>query len=306
MGLNMKAIKDTNAVVDAEAVYKKYGDFTALDGVNMKIESGRIVGLIGPNGAGKTTLLKGILGLSSVDGQLQVLGLDPVKERTKLLEQVSFIADTAILPRWLKVKQAVDYVAGVHPKFDRSKAEYFLEKTNIRPNSRVGQLSKGMVTQLHLALVMAIDSKLLVLDEPTLGLDIIYRKEFYSSLLEDYFDENKTILITTHQVEEIENILTDVIFIDQGRLVLNTPMEDISNHFCQLSVSATKKQEVLEAGFVPMHEIPRLGGSAMLFEGASVEALSAFGEVTVPAIADLFVAKVSIAHMNKQTNEEVA
>lgn len=289
------------AIIEAQGLRKQYGAFSALDDVSFQILPGRIVGLIGPNGAGKTSLLKGILGLSNLDGNLSVLGLKPMKDRTKLLEQVSFIADTATLPQWLKVNQAVDYVAGVHPRFNREKAQTFLAKTNIKPKSRIKELSKGMVTQLHLALVMAIDSKLLVLDEPTLGLDIIYRKQFYASLLEDYFDEEKTILITTHQVEEIENLLTDVLFIDRGRIVLDSSMDDISEQFCQLTVSTAMKQKLLDEGFHPIYEEARLGGASLLFEGVDSKALSAFGKNHTPSIADLFVAKVGASNKGSTT-----
>jgi ABC-2 type transport system ATP-binding protein len=280
-------------VVEAKNVNRRYGDHQALKDINFSIAPGRIVGLIGPNGAGKTTLLKGLLGLGAVDGDLSVLGLNPAKQRTQLIEQVSFIADTAIMPRWLKVSQAVNYVAGVHPRFNREKAQHFLAKTNIKPTSRISALSKGMITQLHLALVMAIDSRLLVLDEPTLGLDIVYRKQFYNALLSDYFDEQKTIIITTHQVEEIENILTDLMFIDRGELVLNLPMESIAQRFTELSVSNAQKTDVEQAGFRPISVQQRLGGVNMLFENIASEVLAPFGQVRTPTIADLFVAKVN-------------
>lgn len=280
-------------VVNANNVNKRYGDHQALKNINFSIEPGRIVGLIGPNGAGKTTLLKGLLGLASVEGELSVLGFNPAKQRTQLIEQVSFIADTAIMPRWLKVSQAVDYVAGVHPRFNREKAQHFLAKTNIKSNSRVSALSKGMITQLHLALVMAIDSRLLVLDEPTLGLDIVYRKQFYNALLSDYFDEQKTIVITTHQVEEIENILTDLMFINRGELVLDLPMESVAERFTELSVSNAQKAAVEQAGYHAISEQQRLGGVSMLFENVASELLAPFGQVRTPTIADLFVAKVN-------------
>lgn len=289
----MDAQTGNNCIVSAKNVSKAYGNHQALKNINFTIEPGRIVGLIGPNGAGKTTLLKGLLGLASVDGELSVLGYNPASQRTQLIEQVSFIADTAIMPRWIKVSQAVDYVAGVHPRFNREKAQYFLDKTSIKPASRISSLSKGMITQLHLALVMAIDSRLLVLDEPTLGLDIVYRKQFYNALLSDYFDEQKTIVITTHQVEEIENILTDLMFINKGELALDSPMDAIGERFTELSVNNTQKEAVQQAGYTPISVQQRLGGVNMLFENVAREDLAPFGSVRTPTVADLFVAKVS-------------
>ena len=279
-----------DAIIDAQGICKTYGKKIALDNVTLQIPAGRIVGLIGPNGAGKTTLLKGILGLANVDGNLQVLGLNPFTDRVKLLEQVSFIADTAILPRWIKVSEALDYVEGVHPKFSREKALGFLAKTNIGLDSKVKSLSKGMLTQLHLALIMAIDSKLLVLDEPTLGLDIIYRKQFYEALLNDYYDAQKTILITTHQVEEIEGLLTDLIFINDGKILLESSMDDISNKFVELQIDATAKEAAL--AYKPIHVRTTLGGFNMVFEDTSPDELRALGKVTTPSVADLFVAKM--------------
>ncbi|RYY76867.1 MAG: ABC transporter ATP-binding protein [Gammaproteobacteria bacterium] len=278
------------AIIDAQGICKSYGKKVALDNVNLQIPAGRIVGLIGPNGAGKTTLLKGILGLANIDGNLQVLGLNPFSDRVKLLGQVSFIADTAILPRWIKVREALDYVEGVHSKFSREKAMGFLAKTNISLDSKVKSLSKGMVTQLHLALIMAIDSKLLVLDEPTLGLDIIYRKQFYETLLNDYYDAQKTILITTHQVEEIEGLLTDLVFINDGKILLNLPMDDITDKFFELDVDATMKE--LALALKPIHVRTTLGGFSMVFENVEAEKLHALGRVTTPSVADLFVAKM--------------
>jgi ABC-2 type transport system ATP-binding protein len=278
-------------IIQAKGLRKVYDKKIALDNIELNIPAGRIVGLIGPNGAGKTTLLKGILGLAQVEGDLQVLGLDPFKERVKLLEDVSFIADTAILPRWIKVSEALEYVEGVHPKFSRDKAMRFLAKTNIALNSKVKDLSKGMVTQLHLALIMAIDSKLLVLDEPTLGLDIIFRKQFYESLLNDFYDAEKTILITTHQVEEIEAILTDLIFINNGKILLEIAMEEIQNRFFELQVDASHKEVAL--AFKPIHTRTTLGGFSMIFENARVEELQPLGKVITPSVADLFVAKMS-------------
>lgn len=277
-------------VIEARALHKTYGSTKALDGVDLDLMPGKILGLIGPNGAGKTTLLKSVLGLAPVEGDLSVLGMNPRTQRTQLLEQVSVIADTAILPRWLKVKEALEYLEGVHPRFDKQRAEAFLQRTQIQRESQVKQLSKGMLTQLHLALIMAIDSKLLVLDEPTLGLDILYRKQFYSALLDDYFDDNKTILITTHQVEEIENLLTDVVFIKNGKFCLETPMDDIPTHFTELRV--TDDQVAQAESLRPIYSRSMLGGKVMIFENADRSYLSNLGEVKTPNLADLFVAKM--------------
>ena len=279
-----------NAVIHAQGIRKSYGKKIALDNVDLTIPAGRIIGLIGPNGAGKTTLLKGILGLAQVEGSLQVLGLNPFTDRVKLLEDVSFIADTAILPGWIKVSEALDYIEGVHPKFSREKALAFLARTKITLDDKVKSLSKGMVTQLHLALIMAIDSKLLVLDEPTLGLDIIYRKQFYESLLNDYYDAQKTIVITTHQVEEIEGILTDLIFINDGKILLETTMDELPNKFIELQVDAGAKAAALALN--PIHVRTILGGFSMVFENADANQLQALGKVTTPSVADLFVAKM--------------
>jgi ABC-2 type transport system ATP-binding protein len=278
-------------VIHAKGIRKVYDKKIALDNIDLTITAGRIVGLIGPNGAGKTTLLKGILGLAQVEGDLQVLGLNPFTDRVKLLEDVSFIADTAILPRWIKVNEALEYVEGVHPKFNREKAMSFLAKTNIMLNSKVQDLSKGMVTQLHLALIMAIDSKLLVLDEPTLGLDIIFRKRFYESLLNDYYDAQKTIVITTHQVEEIESILTDLIFINDGKILLEMAMDDVPNIFSELQVELSNEAAALT--LKPIHVRKMLGGFSMIFENVDRTQLQVFGKVTTPSVADLFVAKMS-------------
>ena len=275
-------------LIEANGLTKTYGSTRALDGASFKVESGRIVGLIGPNGAGKTTALKAILGLARCEGSLRVLGLDPYNERNRLTEQVSFIADVAVLPRWLRVSDAIDFVGGVHPRFRRDRCEEFLKRTTIKRTSRVKELSKGMITQLHLALVMAIDAKLLVLDEPTLGLDILSRKRFYDSLLSDYMDEERTILVTTHQVEEIENILTDLLFIDRGKIVLDLPMDGIGARFTQLAV-APDKVEAARAR-KPLNERQLLGRHVFLYDGADHDALAALGEVRVPSIADLFVA----------------
>lgn len=277
-------------IIQARGLSKRYGNHQALNQVSFDIAPGRIVGLIGPNGAGKTTALKGILGLAEVEGELNVLGMNPVKQRKELLEQVSFIADTAILPRWLKVSEAIDYADSVHPKFNRPKAEAFLAKTKINPRSKISSLSKGMITQLHLSLIMAIESKLLVLDEPTLGLDILYRKQFYTSLLNDYFDEEKTILITTHQVEEIETILTDLVFINEGQLALNIAMEDIPSRFIEVHIN--KQQQAAAAALNPIHISPRLGGYSAIYDGVERAQLEALGSLHTPSITDLFVAKI--------------
>lgn len=277
-------------IIHAQGIHKAYGKKIALDNIDLKIPAGRIVGLIGPNGAGKTSLLKGILGLATVSGDLRVLGLNPFTDRVKLLEDVSFIADTAILPRWIKVSEALDYIEGVHPKFSREKAMGFLSKTNITLANKVKDLSKGMVTQLHLALIMAIDSKLLVLDEPTLGLDIIYRKKFYEALLNDYYDAQKTIVITTHQVEEIEGILTDLIFINDGKILLETSMDKLPEIFYELHVDANHKTAAMALN--PIHSRSILGGFSMIFENADASRLEALGKVMTPSVADLFVAKM--------------
>jgi len=279
-----------NWVIQGQNLHKAYGQKNALDGINFTLAPGRIVGLIGPNGAGKTTLLKGILGLTPIEGELQVLGFNPYHQRTAMLEHVSFIADTAILPRWLKVSEAITYVAGVHRKFDRSKALDFLAKTQIKPFDTIKNLSKGMITQLHLALIMAIDSQLLILDEPTLGLDILYRKQFYESLLNDYYDGQKTILITTHQVEEIEGILTDIVFMKQGKLTLNVPMEELPNRFAIVQVEPGKIEAA--RALKPIYSRTLLGSEFMLFETPDFSALSPLGRISTPSLADLFVAKM--------------
>ncbi len=276
------------AHIEARGLRKAYGTTVALDGVDLRVEEGRIVGLIGPNGAGKTTALNAILGLTPCQGKLKVLGRDPWAERDQLMRDVCFIADVAILPRWLRVSQALDYVAGVHPRFDRAKAEGFLAKTTIRRASRVRELSKGMVTQLHLALVMAIDAKLLVLDEPTLGLDILYRKQFYDALLNDYFDGNRTILVTTHQVEEIEHVLTDVMFIGRGRIVFDCSMEELESRY--LEVAVHPEQVAAARALNPIQERQVFGRSILLFDAVDGRQLAALGEVRRPSIADLFVA----------------
>jgi ABC-2 type transport system ATP-binding protein len=276
--------------IEAHGLRKDFGNKIALDGIDLRVEEGRILGIIGPNGAGKTTALNAILGLAPYQGQLKVLGRDPWTERDQLMCDVSFIADVAVLPRWLKVSQALDYVAGVHPRFDRAKAESFLARTSISPASKVRELSKGMVAQLHLALVMAIDAKLLVLDEPTLGLDILYRKQFYDSLLNDYFDRSRTILLTTHQVEEIEHVLTDVMFIDRGRIVFNSSLEDLESRY--LEVTVRPEQIAAARALKPIHEREVLGRSILLFDHVGRQQLAALGEVRTARIADLFVAVI--------------
>jgi ABC-2 type transport system ATP-binding protein len=276
------------ACIEARGLRKVYGTTVALDRVDLRVEEGRILGLIGPNGAGKTTALNAILGLTPYEGELKVLGRDPWILRDQLMRDVSFIADVAVLPRWLRVSQALDYLAGVHPRFDRAKAEGFLAKTNIKRTSKVRELSKGMVAQLHLSLVMAIDARLLVLDEPTLGLDILYRKQFYDSLLNDYFDRSRTIVVTTHQVEEIQDVLTDVMFINRGRIVLDCSMEDFGSRFLQVTVNPD--QAAAARALRPIHERQVLGRSVLLFDRADRHQLAALGDVRTPSIADVFVA----------------
>jgi ABC-2 type transport system ATP-binding protein len=274
--------------IEARGVRKVFGSTVALDSIDLRVEEGRILGLIGPNGAGKTTALNAILGLIPYEGQLRVLGRDPWAERERLMCDVSFIADVAVLPRWIKVSQALDYVAGVHPRFDRAKAEAFLAKTSIKHSSKVRELSKGMVAQLHLALVMAIDARLLVLDEPTLGLDILYRKQFYDSLLNDYYDRTRTIIVTTHQVEEIQHVITDLMFIDRGRIVFSCNMEDFETRYTEVTV---KPDRIAAArALKPMSERQILGRSIFLYDGADHQQLAALGEIRTPSIADLFVA----------------
>ena len=279
-------------VIEARGLRKSFGSTIALDGVDLRVEEGRILGLIGPNGAGKTTALNAILGLTSHQGELKVLGRDPWTERDQLMRDVCFIADVAVLPRWMRVSQALDYVAGVHPRFDRAKAESFLARTTIKRASRVRQLSKGMVVQLHLALVMAIDAKLLVLDEPTLGLDILYRKQFYDSLLNDYFDRSRTIVVTTHQVEELQHVLTDLMFIHRGRIVFNCSMEEIESRYVEVVVHPD--QAVAARALKPVHERQLLGRSILLFDQkldrTGRDQFAPLGEIRTPSISDLFVA----------------
>jgi ABC-2 type transport system ATP-binding protein len=269
---------------------KVYGSTLALDRIDLRIDEGRIVGLIGPNGAGKTTALNAILGLIPYEGELRVLGRDPWAERERLMRDVCFISDVAVLPRWLSVTQALDYVGGVHPRFDRATAEGFLAKTTILRTSKVKELSKGMVTQLHLALIMAIDARLLVLDEPTLGLDILYRKQFYDSLLNDYFEGDRTIIVTTHQVEEVEHVLTDLMFIDRGRIVFNSTMDAIEARYAEVTVHPDKL--VAARALQPLAERQSFGGNVFLFDGQDRAQLRPLGEVRTPDIADLFVAVI--------------
>ena len=278
------------SLVQANGVSKRFKDVVAVDDVSFEIEKGRILGLIGPNGAGKTTLLKAILGLTDCEGTLSVLGLDPFKQRKQLMQQISFIADVAVLPRWIKVEQLLDFVEATHPNYSRAKSEELLGRTKIMKKSKVRELSKGMVTQLHLSIIAAIDAKLLILDEPTLGLDIIFRKEFYADLLADYFDEERTILVTTHQVEEIENILTDIMFINDGRILLESSMEALPSTYTELSASGENAASA--RGFGPIAENEMFGKSIFLFEGVERDKLESLGDTRTPSVADLFVAKV--------------
>jgi ABC-2 type transport system ATP-binding protein len=284
--------------IEARGLRKAFGTTIALDGIDLRVEEGRIVGLIGPNGAGKTTALNAILGLTSYLGELRVLGRDPWKEREQLMRDVCFIADVAILPRWMRVSEALDYAAGVHPRFDRARAEGFLQKTTITRNRKVRELSKGMVTQLHLALVMAIDARLLVLDEPTIGLDILYRKQFYDTLLTDYYDRSRTIVLTTHQVEEVEHVLTDLIFIDRGRIVLACSLDEVESRYVEVMVHP--EQIAAARAMRPIHERQALGGGVFLFDRGDRQQLAGLGEVRTPNIADLFVAVVEASQASSQ------
>ena len=279
-----------SSLVRAQGVTKQFGSVRAVDNVSFEIEQGKILGLIGPNGAGKTTLLKALLGLTDCEGDLSVIGLDPFKQRKELMQNICFIADVAVLPRWIKVSQLLDYVEAIHTNFSRKRAEQLLSHTKVRAGAKVRELSKGMVTQLHLSIIMSIDAKLLVLDEPTLGLDIIFRKEFYANLLNDYFDEERTILVTTHQVEEVENLLTDLMFIDEGRVILDSPIEALADSYVEVMTSG---EDALKArGLGPISESEMFGKSIMLFEGVDRTHLEGLGELRTPAVADLFVAKV--------------
>jgi ABC-2 type transport system ATP-binding protein len=284
--------------IEAHRLRKAYGATVALDGVDLRVEEGRILGLIGPNGAGKSTALNAILGLTKVEGELKVLGRDPWAERDHLMRDVCFIADVAVLPRWMRVRQALDYVAGVHPRFDRAKAEGFLARTTIKHTSKVRELSKGMVAQLHLALIMAIDAKLLVLDEPTLGLDLLYRKQFYDSLLNDYFDGDRTIVVSTHQVDEIEHILTDVVFLDRGRVVLDSSMEDLQSRYLEVIVGP--ENLAAARALNPVHERQLFGRSILIFDRGGRDSLAALGEVRTPGLADLFVALMGAPYAQAQ------
>src|ERR687888_2254399 len=274
--------------IEASGLRKVFGSTIALDGVNLKVEEGRILGLIGPNGAGKTTALNAIVGLTPYEGTLNVLGRDPWRQRDRLMRDVCFIADVAVLPRWIRVSQLLDYVAGVHPRFDRGKAEEFLARTTIKRTSKVRELSKGMVAQLHLAIVMAIDARLLVLDEPTLGLDILYRKQFYDALLNDYYDRSRTIVVTTHQVEEVQHVLTDLMFINRGRIVLSCSMEEFEVRYAELTVNPA--QAAAARALRPIYERQGFGRSVLLFDNVDRDQLAALGEMRRPSIADLFVA----------------
>jgi ABC-2 type transport system ATP-binding protein len=278
------------AYIQARGLRKTYGTTVALGGIDLEVEEGRILGLIGPNGAGKTTALNAIVGLTPYEGHLNVLGRNPWTDRDQLMRDVCFIADVAVLPRWIRVSQALDYVAGVHPRFDRAKAEAFLAQTTIRPTSKVRELSKGMVTQLHLAIVMAIDARLLVLDEPTLGLDLLYRKQFYDSLLDDYFERSRTVVVATHQVEEVQRILTDLVFLDRGRIVFHRSMEEVETRYREVLVHPDKLATA--RALHPIHERQGVGRSILLFEGVDRQQLAGLGEVRTPSVADLFVAVV--------------
>jgi ABC-2 type transport system ATP-binding protein len=278
------------ACIEARGLRKTFGTTIALDGVDLRVEEGRILGLIGPNGAGKTTALNAILGLIPCQGELRVLGRDPWNERDLLMRDVCFIADVAVLPGWMRVSQAIDFVAGVHPRFDRAKAEAFLARTTIRPDRKVRELSKGMVTQLHLALIMAIDARLLVLDEPTLGLDIIYRKQFYDSLLSDYLDRHRTIVVATHQVDEVQHVLTDLVFIDRGRVVFSRSMEELESRYFEVLVHPEKMAAA--RALKPISDRPGIGRNVLLFDGVDPQQLAALGDVRTPSVADLFVAVI--------------
>lgn len=292
------------AIIQARSLSRNYGRFKALDGIDLDIPAGRIVGLIGPNGAGKTTALKAILGLSSYQGELSVLGMDPAKQRDELMRDVCFIADVAVLPRWARVRQIIDLTERLHPRFSRERCMHYLGETKIRPQARIKTLSKGMVVQLHLALVMAIEARLLVLDEPTLGLDILFRKRFYSNLLNEYFDEDRTILVTTHQVEEIEHILTDLIFIKDGKLVLNSSMDDIQERYTELMVKPEQVSAARALG--PIHERVLFGRHIFLYDQPDLGQLKTLGELHRPSIADLFVALMAEPHATADRVEHAA
>ncbi len=277
-----------STILSASNVNKRFKKFQALKNVNLNVDKGKIVGLIGPNGAGKTTLLKAVLGLDSCDGELKVLGMDPFRQRANLMKEICFIADVAVLPKWIKVSEALKFTAMAHPNFSIDKAKEFLSHTKVKMTHKVKELSKGMTAQLHLAIVMSIDAKLLVLDEPTLGLDILFRKEFYDNLLNDYFDHERTIIITTHQVEEIEHILTDVVFIREGEIVLDANMEELTSQYFEVMVPADNYHEALAAK--PLTERKVFGKHIMLFHSDSRDYLETLGEVQRPSVSDLFVA----------------
>jgi ABC-2 type transport system ATP-binding protein len=279
------------ATIDARGLRKAYGATVALDGIDLEVEEGRILGVIGPNGAGKTTALNAIVGLTPYEGRLSVLGQDPWADRARLMRDVSFIADVAVLPRWIRVAQALEYVAGVHPRFDRAKADALLARTSIRPAHKVRELSKGMVTQLHLALVMAIDARLLVLDEPTLGLDVLFRKQFYDSLLTDYLEKSRTVVVATHQVEEVQHVLTDLVFLDRGRVVFRRSMEEVEALYREVAVHPDRIAAA--RALHPIHEREGFGRRVLLFEGVDAQRLAALGDVRTPSVADLFVAILS-------------
>jgi ABC-2 type transport system ATP-binding protein len=281
------------SVIEARGLRKTFGKTVALDGVDLRVEEGRILGIVGPNGAGKSTALHAILGLTPYQGELRVLGRNPWTDRDQIVRDVAFITDVAVMPRWIRVSQALDYLAGVHPRFDRAKAEGFLAKTDIKRTSKVKELSKGMVTQLHLALVMAVDAKLLVLDEPTLGLDILFRKRFYDSLLNDYFDHTRTIVVTTHQIDEIQDVLTDFVFLNRGRIVLESSMETFESRYVEVMVNP--EHLAAARALRPIHERPVFGRSVLLFDHANRQQLAALGDVRTPSIADLFVAVMEAA-----------
>lgn len=278
------------SLVSARGVSKSFGSVRAVDDVSFDIDKGKIMGLIGPNGAGKTTLLKAVLGLTDCEGSLSVLGLDPFRQRKELMQNICFIADVAVLPRWIRVNQLLDFVESVHPRFSRTRAEELLARTKVLPKAKIRELSKGMVTQLHLSIITAVDATLLVLDEPTIGLDIIFRKEFYSNLLNDYFDKERTILITTHQVEEIENLLTDVMFINDGRIVLHASMDALPERYVELMTSGENAERARQLN--PIFERDVFGKKVLTFEGITRDQLRGLGELRTPGIADLFVAKV--------------
>ena len=280
-----------SAIATARGLTRHFGDKVALDRVDFTIERGRIVGLVGPNGAGKTTALRALLGLTDYEGELDVLGCAPNRERAKLMQRACFIADISVLPRWLKVRNAIEFMDATHPSFSRDRAHDFLERTSVHVDHRVKQLSKGMVAQLHLALVMAIDAEFLVLDEPTLGLDLLYRKKFYETLLNDYFDEERTILVTTHQFEEVERILTDVMFLQDGRIVLDASVEDLGERFVEVLVPPDRAEEARALG--ALYERQVFGKTLFLYEGRQRDQLAEFGELHTPSVSDIFVAKMS-------------